>query len=106
MACSCYHKDMLHREIKRSEKYKSGYIKTKVEAEDYKKRYCELLKKWNDLIPDYNKLVDIKKDAKIKYNKLVDEYNELADEKQVLEGFNFCLREEIKRLNKIKLKDE
>jgi uncharacterized protein YdcH (DUF465 family) len=93
---------MLRQEIKRSEKYKSGYIKTKVEAEDYKIRYCKLLNKWNDLIPDYNKLVDIKK----KYNKLFEEYNELEEEATFLDARLNTLNEEIAELKKIKLKDE
>jgi len=99
MACSCYHKDMLRREIERSEMWKSDYIKTKVEAEDYKKRYCKLLKDWNALVPKYNKL-------KIEKNELIEDKKELQEFLDENWEDIERLQDEIFELKKIKLKCE
>jgi len=93
---------MLRREIERSEMWKSDYIKTKVEAQDYKLRYCKLLNKWNDLIPTYNKLVDIKKE----YNELKEDNKEIQEHLDDNWEYIERLHEEIAELKKIKLKDE
>ncbi len=106
MACSCYHKDMLRREIERSEKYKSGYLIAAVKSRDYKNRYEQLLKKWNDLVPDYNKLLNEKKQMKAHVEDIEQRYNELGDDNEELHAEIYTLMCEIESLKKIKLKDE
>jgi len=99
MACSCYHKDMLRREIGRSEKYKSGYLIAEVKLRDYKKRYCKLLKDWNDLVPKYNTL-------KVEKNELIEDKKELQEFLDDNWEYIERLQDENAELKKMKLKCE